>query len=237
MQYLMKLLGISSKQANPEEMTFPVAKVLGFFCVALATILLASNLAALKVWNLFGIPFDAGILLFPIAYIVGDLLVDIFGQKIANLVSLYCSIFAVFIVVILGFAKVALADFPGVDNSAFNIVQGATGRVFLASVVGFLAGQFVNNGVFVKIRAKQINKNVGFIKRALLSSVVAHFFDSLAFETLAFLGRVPFSDFLLQIAFAYFAGLALEVILSPITAILAQRLRTRLKYSDGKILS
>lgn len=236
MQRILNILGIGSKQANPEEMTFPVVKVLIFLGVALATVLLASNLAALKIWNLFGIPVDAGIWLFPIAYIVGDLLVEIYGQKVANLVSCYCSLFAVIVAAVLAFAKMALADFPGVDNSAFDIIQSATGRIFLASVAGFLVGQFINNDVFASIRSKQKDKNAKFIKRALLSSAVAHIFDSLVFETLAFVGRVSFADFLMQMAFAYFAGILLEAILSPVTAILARRIRERLKYSDGKAI-
>lgn len=235
MQKLLNILGISNKQANPEEMPFPVIKVLILFSVAMGVTLLASNLAALKVWNLFGIPVDAGIWLFPLGYIVSDLLVEIYGQKVANLVSLYCTIFALLVAGVLWFAKVALLDFPGVDNSAFEIIQSATGRIFLASVAGFLAGQIINNGVFASIRARQ-KSEAGFLKRALLSSVVAHIFDSLVFETLAFVGRVPFGDFLMQVVFAYFAGIALEVILSPLTAMLARQLRKRLNYTNGKAL-
>ena len=234
MERVLNILGIGPKQADPEEMTFPVAKVLVCFSVSLGVILLASNLAALKVWNLFGIPVDAGIWLFPVAYIVGDLLVEIYGQKVANLVSCYCSFFAVIVAAVLAFAKIALADFPGVDNSAFDIIQSATGRIFLASVAGFLVGQLINNGIFATIRARQENKDIKFIKRALLSSAVAHIFDSLVFETLAFVGRVSFNDFLIQMTFAYFAGIALEAILSPLTSLLAKSLRKRLNYDDGK---
>lgn len=235
MQHILNILGIGKKQANPEEMTFPIAKVLILLSVAMGVTLLASNLAALKVWNLFGIPVDAGIWLFPLGYIVGDLLVEIYGQKVANLVSLYCTIFALVVAGVLFFARVALPDFPGVDNSAFEIIQSATGRIFLASVAGFLAGQLINNGVFANIRAHQ-KSNAGFLKRALLSSVVAHIFDSLVFETLAFIGRVSFGDFLVQMVFAYVAGIALEAILSPLTALLAQKLRERLNYTNGKSL-
>lgn len=231
MKTILNILGIGPKQANPEEMPFPVIKILILFSVALGVTLLASNLAALKVWSLCGIPVDAGILLFPLTYMVGDLLVEIFGQKVANLVSVYCSLFAAIVAGVLLFAKVVLPDFPEVDNGAFDIIQGATGRIFLASVAGFLAGQLVNNGLFVRLRAR---KRTNFIKRALLSSVVAHIFDSLIFETLAFVGRVPFGDFVAQAGFAYLAGLLLETILSPITAKIAARLRQNLKYSDGK---
>lgn len=236
-QQLLKILGIGRDQDNPEEMTFPVAKILVLFSVALGVILLASNLAALKVWNLFGIPVDAGIWLFPVAYIVGDLLVEIYGQKIANLVSVYCALFAVIVTAVLAFVKIVLADFPGVDNSAFEIIQSATGRIFLASIAGFLVGQIINNGVFAWIKSREKDQNSSFIKRALLSSAVAHIFDSLIFETLAFVGRVSFGDFLWQAGFAYLAGLILEAILSPLTGILAGRLRQKLKYSGGKRLN
>lgn len=231
MKTLLNIIGIDHKQAAPERMSFPAVKVLILFSVALGVTLLASNLAALKVWSLGGIPVDAGILLFPLTYMVGDLLVEIFGKKVANLVSVYCSLFAVIVAGVLLFAKIVLPDFPGVDNSAFDIIQGATGRIFLASVAGFLAGQLINNGLFVQLRK---SKRTNFIKRALLSSVVAHVFDSLIFETLAFIGRVSFGDFVTQAIFAYLAGLLLETVLSPITAKVAARLRQKLKYSDGK---
>lgn len=237
MKHILNILGIGPKQSDPEEMTFPAIKVLVFFSVALGVILLASNLAALKVWNLFGIPVDAGIWLFPIAYIVGDLLVEIYGQKIANLVSFYCALFAMIVAAVLAFAKVALPDFPGVDNGAFEVIQSATGRIFLASVAGFLVGQIVNNGIFAKLRAKESNQAAGFIKRALLSSAVAHIFDSLIFETLAFVGRVSFGDFLMQMTFAYVAGILLEIVLSPLTNFLADKSRQKLQYSGGKRLN
>ncbi len=235
MQRILDIFGIGKKQADPEAMPFPVVRALILCSVALGITLLASNLAALKVWDLFGIPVDAGIWLFPITYIVGDLLVEIYGQKVASLVSIYCTMFAVIVAAVLLFAKLALPNFPEVDNSAFEIIQDATGRIFLASVAGFLVGQIINNGVFTSIRKHQ-KANTGFLKRALLSSAIAHIFDSLVFETLAFVGRVSFGDFIMQIIFAYVAGIALEAILSPLTAMMARWLRKRLNYTNGKVL-
>lgn len=231
MKTLLNLLGIGPKQADPEKMTFPVVKILMLFSVALGVTLFASNLAALKIWSLGGIPVDAGILLFPLTYIVGDLLVEIFGQKVANLVSVYCSLFAIIAALILWLAKIILPDFPGVDNSAFDIVQSSTGRIFLASVAGFLTAQLVNNGLFVKLREQ---KKTSFLRRAILSSVVARVFDSLVFETLAFVGRVSLGEFVIQATFAYFVGLILETILSPLTAQIAVRLNGKLHYDNGK---
>ena len=239
---LLNILGIGDKFADPEEMTFPVIRVLVLFSTALGVTLLASNLAALKVWNLFGIPVDAGIFMFPITYVIGDLLVNIYGQKLANLVAIYCSIFAVVVACIMLFAKVVLPDFPGVDNSAFDIIQGATGRIFLASVVGFLASQITNNDVFARVRARQKTDELyanedsqsDFKWRAFISSAIARFSDSLLFETLAFVGRVSLRDFIKQAMFAYVAGILIELVLLKFTAYLACKLRYNLQYEDGK---
>ena len=236
MEFIRNLLGIGPKQPNPAKLPFSAIKILALFSVALGVTLLASNLAALKVWNLFGIPVDGGIWLFPITYIVGDLLVEIFGQKIANYVSLYCTLFAVLTAAVLFFVRVTLPDFPDVDNSAFAIIQGATGRIFLASVAGFFVSQIVNNGIFAKIRARsqKTDTSAGFRQRALLSSAVAHIPDCLIFETLAFLGRVSLPDFFLQAGFAYLAGILLEIVFSFISAPLATRLSHKLRYTNGR---
>lgn len=240
--FLLNILGIGDKYADPEEMSFPVIKILVLFSTALGVTLLASNLAALKMWNLCGIPVDAGIFLFPISYVVGDLLVNIYGQKLANLVAVFCSLFAVIVAILMLFAKVILPDFPGVDNEAFNIVQGATGRIFLASVAGFLVSQITNNSIFARIRAAQQNVELlrggdndsGFKWRAFISSVVARFPDSLLFETLAFIGRVSMIDFIKQATFAYVAGIIVELALLRFTAALASRLRCELQYENGE---
>lgn len=120
-----------------EKMSLPVVKMLIFLSVAMGVTLFASNLAALKIWNFFGIPVDAGILLFPVSYIVGDLLVAFYGEKIANHVAIDTAIFAVIAAALLWVARVLLPDYPGADNTAFLTIQSATGRIFLASVAGF----------------------------------------------------------------------------------------------------
>ena len=70
--------------------------------------------------------------------------------------------------------------------------------------------------------------------RALGSSIVAHFLDSLVFETIAFLGVLPFNDFLNQALFAYLLGLGLELILSPIELLIVAKVRPFLKDEEQK---
>lgn len=237
-QAMLNFLRIGNKVDDPEPMSFPVLKLLLFLSVANGIILIASNLAALKIWNAWGIPVDAGIWLFPLSYVVGDLLVDIYGEKVSNLVAVFCSLFALIVAAVMYFAKVALPGFPGVDNSAFDIVQSATGRIFLASVAGFLISQLTNNRIFASMRRNDIQNEVSdegdFHRREIISSAIARILDSLVFETLAFWGRVSPSDFITQVLFAYGVGLALEFVLSLGVKHIAINLRWRLCYTDGK---
>lgn len=244
----LNVLEIGDKIEDPEPMSALVVKILIFMATAMGMILIVSNLAALKIWQLtlpwpkqfwpikvytpVILPVDAGILLFPFSYAIGDMLVEIFGQKVANLVAVYSAVFAVFAAIILLVAKIMLPDYPGADNSGFVVVQSATGRIFIASVLGFLISQIVNNRIFVQLRKN--NENRGFRERALLSSIVARIFDVGVFEVLAFLGRLSLNEFFKQALFAYIAGVIIEFLISSPTKKLVQRLVGWCQYNNGK---
>ena len=89
--------------------------------------------------------------------------------------------------------------------------------------MAYLFSQFSNNYIFEKIKQKTGQKL--FIVRALTSSFVAHFFDTLVFETVAFLGVLAFSDFLNQAIFAYIIGIGIEIVLSPVEILIVNNLR------------
>lgn len=253
---MLNFFGIGDETPEPEDMPISAVKMLILLSVAMAVTIIISNMAALKIWELkipyptalFPIkeweilailPVDAGVWLFPITYLIGDLLVNTFGQKIANLVAVYVSAFTVVAAGILWLARYTLPDFPGADNSAFEIIQSATGRIFLASIVGFLAGQLVNNFWFTRIRECQTDEDDGrkVRARALISSTPAHLIDSVLFETLAFLGRLPLDKFVTQIIFAFIVGIVIEGLVSwKLTPYTALKLQRKLQYSNGKVI-
>ena len=187
-------------------------------------------MAATKLWSLVGIPVDVGLLLFPVTYIIGDLSVEIYGQRLTNYMVLCSAFFALVIMGIFSFAHV-LPDYPGADNTAFYILSDELGRLFLASIASFVASELVNNFVFTKIRHASQKDN--FYKRALLSSAVARVADETVYEIVAFYGKLPFQDFLMQLAFAFIIGMVIESVFSPVTNFLAQKLPKILHYSDG----
>ena len=198
-----------------------------------AGILLISNLAATKLWNMFGIAVDGGILCFPISYILGDIIIEFYGKKVAKSV-IFSSLLLNILAALVFWAVCVLPPFAGTEemqNSIVNVL-GFAPRIIIGSLTAYLFSQFSNNFIFEKIKKKTGSKL--FLVRALGSSVVAHFLDSLVFETIAFLGVLPFNDFLNQALFAYLLGLGLELILSPIELLIVAKVRPFLKDEEQK---
>lgn len=180
------------------------------FSALLASGLLASNLMATKIWDLLGIPVDGGLLIYPLIYLVGDMLVEFFGRKQANDVAIIAAFITAFSVLML-FIVIYLPVYPGWEGQeAYATIFGFSLRIEVASITGFIVSQFVNNRVFEKIVQRGDSR---YERRAFVSSLVARLFDSALFETIAFLGVLPFSEFLTQAVGAYFEGAAVELIL------------------------
>lgn len=192
-----------------------------------------------------------GFFLFPISYIVGDLLVAIYGQRLANLASLWAAI-AAGVVMLIFWGINFLPAYPGTDSESFAVVQGATGRVFFASVVGFLVSQFLDHFVFVNIKklfkhsdedswdatcdtAENLRDDDHFSLRAFISSCIARIPDVFLFELLAFFGMLSVAEFWRQALFAYFGGCVIELFMMlTIGKWAAHKLKYRLLYYGGR---
>lgn len=198
----------------------------------MAMTVIVANLAATKIWNLSGIPVDGGLVLFPLSYVLGDLLVEIYGERTANNVAWASCVAGLLTVVVIALTNL-LPGYLGADNSGFLAISSATGRIFLASIIGFLAAQLLNNYAFECIRRKW--SNGVFWQRALISSVLAHIPDILLFEPIAFLGKLSLREFATQAVFAYVAAIVIEtVLLFLVTQRLAKWMVKRLKFQHGE---
>ncbi len=237
--------GISRKTPSfeIEPMRIEVVETLIMLVVLQSLLMVASNLAALKIWRLpgLGLPVDAGIIMFPVSYVVGDLLIYVYGHRLADRVPMMVA--AGMILTSLGLlaAKVALPDYPGADNSSFLVVQAATERIFLASTVAFLASQLVNNAAFMAFYRRMMgNRRLTEKRRFKIaeigSSLVARLVDVLLFEFLAFFGMLSLEEFWAQTIFAYAAGAALELTMSGMATRIALKVVNRLQYRNGQNL-
>lgn len=194
-------------------------KVLIFLAVLSGGILLISNIVATKLWSLFGIAVDGGLVIFPLSYILGDLIVELYGRKTARTV-IWAS-FAINVLAVLTFALVSLL--PTYDGTIDTVSSlGLVPRIVAGSLVAYVASQLLNNLIFEKIKNRTGKKL--FTIRALGSSAIARLIDSAIFETIAFVGVLSFGEFLAQASFAYIAGMALEVVLVPLTYLIAKQL-------------
>lgn len=214
----------SDLMKRKEVISFEIGLLLSAFSVG---ILLISNISAVKIWDFFGIPVDGGILLFPLSYIVGDLIVEFYGEKISRNVTV--AGFVVNILAILVFTVVRfLPAYSGWENqNAFDMIFGFEPRIVIGSLLAYFCSQMLNIFVFCRIKKNTDKKLLEkkFFKRAVGSSLIAHLIDSLIFETVAFFGVLSFKEFLFQMLFAYFAGVVLEILLFPLTNVLAKKLR------------
>ena len=181
------------------------------FCVCLV----ASNLLETKVVQLWGITAPAGLIVFPISYIINDCIAEVWGFKKARLII--WSGFAMNFLVI-GFAQLAVM-LPAAPfwegEEGFNFVFGMAPRIAVASLTAFLVGSFLNAYVMSKMKVASNGKH--FSLRAILSTLVGESADSLIFFPIAFGGLIPVNELLIMVATQAVLKSLYEVIILPVT--------------------
>ena len=176
------------------------------------TLYLVSNVMAVKIISIFGfIYFDAGTITFPFAYMLGDVLTEIWGYRTAKKViwiTFLCNILLVCCTQI----GVCLPspDYLSETTNAYNHIFTYVPRIVLASLTGFLLGELSNAWLMEKIKIKMRGRYLWV--RTISSSIVGYLFDTLPFVLIAFVGVVSTHDLLMMILFQYFAKLFIEVI-------------------------
>jgi hypothetical protein len=182
-------------------------------------VLIISNLASsAKIVTLGPFTFDGGTLLFPISYIFGDILTEVYGYSTTRRV------------IWIGFAAAALfsltvwlvgllppeIEWAGrVGQDAYNAVLGSTARIVLASLIAYWCGSFVN--AFVMARLKVLTQGRWLWSRTISSTVVGEFVDTFLFVAIAFAGQMSLGV-LWSIAWSnYVFKVGVEVLLTPVT--------------------
>ena len=182
---------------------------------AFVGVLLISNIGATKLIAFGPIITDGGAFLFPLTYIIGDVLSEVYGWKAARRAIIIG--FAMSIIAAITFFLVqASPPAPGYENQeAFEAVLGFVPRIVLASLCGYLVGQLLN--AYVLVRIKDVTKERYLWARLIGSTVVGEFADTLVFCTVAFYGVITGSEFVTYVVVGYVYKTLLEVVLLPIT--------------------
>ncbi|MEG1543674.1 MAG: queuosine precursor transporter [Tannerellaceae bacterium] len=177
--------------------------------------LIASNLLETKVVQVWGITATAGLLVFPISYIINDCIAEVWGYRKARLI-IWSGFVMNFLVV--GFAQLAVA-LPAAPfwkgEEGFDFVFGMAPRIVFASLCAFLIGSFLN--AYVMSRMKIASEGKNFSLRAVVSTLAGESADSVIFFPIAFGGVIPLRDLLIMIGTQAVLKSMYEVIILPIT--------------------
>ena len=174
------------------------------------TLYLTSNIMAVKVIGLAGLfYFDAGTITFPFAYMLGDVITELWGFRTAKRViwlTFFCNILLVVCTQIGVWlpSPAYLADTATAYNHIFSYVP----RIVVASLVGFLLGELSN--AWLMERIKQWTRGRRLWVRTIGSSAIAYLFDTVPFVLIAFLGTITTEELLLMLAFQYVSKLLIE---------------------------
>ena len=204
-----------------------ISNLQAFLSILFVSSLLISNVITAKQIQLpLGITTTSAIIIFPITYILSDLFSEVYGYKWSRQTCYFAFLMNVLMVIV--FELVILTPSPSYwhNQEAFAAVLGSTPRVLTASLVAFVAGDFVNDKVFRKMKARH-NDIQGFELRARTSSFVGGVVDSGLFIPIAFIGTMPFENMITmgitQVAFK----IGYEILILPLTKLIVNK---TLKY-------
>lgn len=187
-----------------------------FVMAAFVTVLLLSNvIGAAKVASVGGFEFGAGILFFPLGYVIGDVLTEVYGYARARR-CIWAGFGAMLFLALMSWVVVALPPAPGWEGqAAYESVFGQVPRIVLASIIAFWAGEFVNSFVLARMKLASGGKHLW--QRTIGSTIVGQGVDSLIFYPLAFLGVWSTEQVLTVMATNWALKVAWEVLLTPVT--------------------
>lgn len=183
--------------------------------------LLISNVLSAKTFTFGNVVLPTAVIIFPIVYIVNDVMAEIYGfRKARN-------------VILLGFALNALAVaaysiaialpapvYAAEGAAAFAVVLGSTWRILIASFAAYLVGSLVNAGIMVRLKEK-LQQYLMF--RCVLSTLIGEGIDAVIFITIAFAGTMPVETLLIMIAAQAAFKTLFEVVCYPLTRVVIKK--------------
>lgn len=183
--------------------------------IAFTILLLSSNLAEAKICNFFGYAIGAGTLIFPLLYVLNDVLTEVYGFSASRktiLIALCVNcLFSLFI-----YGVILLPSSEHWDGqNAFEQTFAISPRIVFASVISYFIGELLNATILAFLKIKLHGKYFAF--RAIFSTLVGSLIESTMFAYIAFFGRIPVNDLIEMVVLLTLIKVVYEILIMPIT--------------------
>lgn len=193
-------------------------KVSKWFVVIAAifiTSFITANIIAVKLVDFFGFILPAAVIIFPISYIFGDVLTEVYGYRLARLViwlGFFCNLLAV-VAIFIGQILPPASFWQ--NQGAYQMILGYTPRLLAASFVAYLLGEFANSYVLARLKVRTQGRWLWL--RTIGSTIIGQGLDSTVFITLAFSGVIPPAGLVNAIFTQWVFKSAYEALATPMT--------------------
>lgn len=190
------------------------SEIFVFISIIFVSCILISNILAAKIISIFGISMTSGVLVFPISYVLGDVMTEIYGYEKTKKVIIYGFISNLLMVVVFYLAmKLPYPDYWQ-NQDAFITILSNTPRVLLASFIGYLLGGLSNAFIMEYIKNNSKIKFLWF--RTILSTIVGEALDTTIFLTISFIGTMSGFNLISMIIYQSIFKIMYEVVLTPV---------------------
>ncbi|HSF83208.1 MAG TPA: queuosine precursor transporter [Anaerolineales bacterium] len=203
-----------------------------FVTAVFITTLIVSNIIAVKIVHIAGLFLPAAVILFPVAYIFGDILTEVYGYGRARQViwtGFFCNLLAVIAIWLAGrlpaapFWSAGAFQTPETAQSAYQAILGFTPRLLLASFIAYLIGEFLNSFVLARLKVRTAGRFLWL--RTITSTLVGQGADSAVFISIAFVGIFPAGDLGQAILSQWLFKVVYEALATPLTYLIVNALK------------
>ena len=188
------------------------------------TTLIVSNIASIKLVGEPPIVFDAGTLLFPLAYILGDIITEVYGFKKMRRILLISIVMLLMTTMMFWLVGLLPPNSEWGMQASYEAILGTVWRIVAASVVAIFLGEMINAYVLAKLKVQ--TKGRGLWYRLIGSSTVGNAVDTSLFSIIAFAGTVSAGTLLSIIGTVYIIKMIAEIVLSPLTILIINRIKS-----------
>jgi uncharacterized integral membrane protein (TIGR00697 family) len=223
---IVRFKNMPIKIAKPKKVSYIYYDLIVGCSVA---VLLISNIAAVKLISFGPIITDGGAIIFPLSYIISDILTEVYGYAYARR-AIWLA-FALMLIAIISFKIVGYLPSAEEWNNqaAYNDILGFVARIAIASLIAFLFGQFLNSFVIAKLKIRTKGKRLWL--RLIGSTAVGELIDTIIFAFIAFGGIIHGFVMFKYIFIGWVFKLSIEVILLPLSYKIILKLK-RLEHID-----